>query len=134
MNTGCATTQILGNFNSALDHLQQQYMPVAWSGIELITSPYVVLRQMGPTNLEQPTLNHVQSDTMASAVLADPPCSTGDKSRERAGHGRSLQNNVRKFSATLAVCGDGALSCWKSCPWETILGKVLHEVEVISST
>ncbi|GFW28395.1 uncharacterized protein TNCV_4640601 [Trichonephila clavipes] len=25
----------------------------------------------GPTNLEQPTLNHVQSDTMASAVLAD---------------------------------------------------------------
>ncbi|GFW18213.1 uncharacterized protein TNCV_4007521 [Trichonephila clavipes] len=26
----------------------------------------------GPTNLEQPTLNHVQSDTMASAVLADP--------------------------------------------------------------
>ncbi|GFU72124.1 15-hydroxyprostaglandin dehydrogenase [Trichonephila clavipes] len=26
----------------------------------------------GPTNLEQPTLNHVQSDTMTSAVLADP--------------------------------------------------------------
>ncbi|GFV16135.1 hypothetical protein TNCV_3378991 [Trichonephila clavipes] len=26
----------------------------------------------GPTNLEQPTLNHAQSDTMASAVLADP--------------------------------------------------------------
>ncbi|GFW83564.1 15-hydroxyprostaglandin dehydrogenase [Trichonephila clavipes] len=25
-----------------------------------------------PTNLEQPTLNHVQSETMASAVLADP--------------------------------------------------------------
>ncbi|GFV47671.1 transposable element Tc1 transposase [Trichonephila clavipes] len=25
----------------------------------------------GPTNLEQPTLNHVQSDTLASAVLAD---------------------------------------------------------------
>ncbi|GFW44425.1 uncharacterized protein TNCV_1748541 [Trichonephila clavipes] len=25
-----------------------------------------------PTNLEQPTLNHVQSDTRASAVLADP--------------------------------------------------------------
>ncbi|GFV56361.1 uncharacterized protein TNCV_3123571 [Trichonephila clavipes] len=25
-----------------------------------------------PTNLEQPTLNHVQSDTMASAVFADP--------------------------------------------------------------
>ncbi|GFV15208.1 15-hydroxyprostaglandin dehydrogenase [Trichonephila clavipes] len=25
----------------------------------------------GPTNLEHPTLNHVQSDTMASAVLAD---------------------------------------------------------------
>ncbi|GFW12942.1 hypothetical protein TNCV_3328741 [Trichonephila clavipes] len=24
-----------------------------------------------PTNLEQPTPNHVQSDTMASAVLAD---------------------------------------------------------------
>ncbi|GFW38382.1 15-hydroxyprostaglandin dehydrogenase [Trichonephila clavipes] len=26
----------------------------------------------GPTNLEQPTLNLVQSDTMTSAVLADP--------------------------------------------------------------
>ncbi|GFU95394.1 hypothetical protein TNCV_2554041 [Trichonephila clavipes] len=26
---------------------------------------------MGPTNLEQRTLNHVQSDTMVSAVLAD---------------------------------------------------------------
>ncbi|GFT68333.1 15-hydroxyprostaglandin dehydrogenase [Trichonephila clavipes] len=25
----------------------------------------------GPTNLEQPTLNHVQSDAMASAVLVD---------------------------------------------------------------
>ncbi|GFU46662.1 hypothetical protein TNCV_1546701 [Trichonephila clavipes] len=25
-----------------------------------------------PTNLEQPTLNHVERDTMASAVLADP--------------------------------------------------------------
>ncbi|GFU24466.1 15-hydroxyprostaglandin dehydrogenase [Trichonephila clavipes] len=26
----------------------------------------------GRTNLEQPTLNHIQSDTMASAFLADP--------------------------------------------------------------
>ncbi|GFV57678.1 15-hydroxyprostaglandin dehydrogenase [Trichonephila clavipes] len=28
----------------------------------------------GSTNLERPTLNHVQSDSMASAVLADPTC------------------------------------------------------------
>ncbi|GFU18215.1 15-hydroxyprostaglandin dehydrogenase [Trichonephila clavipes] len=28
----------------------------------------------GPTNLEQPTLNYVQSDTMASTVVADPTC------------------------------------------------------------
>ncbi|GFU05466.1 uncharacterized protein TNCV_3291101 [Trichonephila clavipes] len=30
------------------------------------------LKADGTTNLEQPTLNHAQSDTMASAVLADP--------------------------------------------------------------
>ncbi|GFV26136.1 transposable element Tc3 transposase [Trichonephila clavipes] len=35
-------------------------------------TPRVLLRADGPTTLEQPTLNHVQSDTMESAVLADP--------------------------------------------------------------
>ncbi|GFT85855.1 hypothetical protein TNCV_3255121 [Trichonephila clavipes] len=37
----------------------------------LITDGLQSLEADGPTNLEQPTLNHVQSDTMVSAVLAD---------------------------------------------------------------
>ncbi|GFT81472.1 15-hydroxyprostaglandin dehydrogenase [Trichonephila clavipes] len=64
-------TQILGNFNSALDHHQLQYMSPhgpALSRLDTLGCP----EADGPPNLEQPTLNHVQSDTMASAVLADP--------------------------------------------------------------
>ncbi|GFV07341.1 hypothetical protein TNCV_39991, partial [Trichonephila clavipes] len=66
---GVQRRQILGNFNSALDHIQLQYMPLR-CGIELIR----LCRQAspeadGPANLEQPTLNHVQSDTLASAIL-----------------------------------------------------------------
>ncbi|GFY13451.1 uncharacterized protein TNCV_1803221 [Trichonephila clavipes] len=41
------------------------------SSIELLRH-LCCLEADGPTNLEQPTLNHVQSDTMAFAVLADP--------------------------------------------------------------
>ncbi|GFU52748.1 hypothetical protein TNCV_3134751 [Trichonephila clavipes] len=41
------------------------------SGIELIRHLMCCPEAYGPTNLEQPTLNNAQSDTMASAVLAD---------------------------------------------------------------
>ncbi|GFU16543.1 15-hydroxyprostaglandin dehydrogenase [Trichonephila clavipes] len=61
----------MGNFNSAFNHLQLQYMPPqgpALSWLDTLCCP----EADGPTNLEQPTLNHVQSDTMASAVLHDP--------------------------------------------------------------
>ncbi|GFU97588.1 hypothetical protein TNCV_3072421, partial [Trichonephila clavipes] len=49
----------------------------------------------GPTDLEQSTLNHVQSDTMASAALADPTRALQGTNRERAAMEES-ENDVRK--------------------------------------
>ncbi|GFW77890.1 hypothetical protein TNCV_3911001 [Trichonephila clavipes] len=65
----------------------------------------------GPTNLEQPTLNHVQSDTMAPAVLADPTCALQETNQ---GSGPAVEESENDVAA-LAVCGR-ALSCWKIAP------------------
>ncbi|GFV90516.1 15-hydroxyprostaglandin dehydrogenase [Trichonephila clavipes] len=78
---------------------------------------------MAPTNLEQPTLNHVQSDTMASAVLADPTRALQGTNRGSKTAMEESENDVGSLEKLLlyadehylAVCGR-ALSCWKIAP------------------
>ncbi|GFT33042.1 hypothetical protein TNCV_3642161 [Trichonephila clavipes] len=87
-NTGCTTTSKCGQLQwrvglpPAIIHAAPQ------SQIELIEHTLFCSEADGPTNLEQPTLNHVQSDTMASAVLADPHVVYREQIGELAGHGR----------------------------------------------
>ncbi|GFW20212.1 uncharacterized protein TNCV_1855361 [Trichonephila clavipes] len=57
----------------------------------------------GLTNLEQPTLNHVQSDTMASAVLADP-------TRALWGQIGGVGRPRKSLKMTLEVLSN---SCWR---------------------
>ncbi|GFT92824.1 15-hydroxyprostaglandin dehydrogenase [Trichonephila clavipes] len=81
----------------------------------------------GPTNLEQPTLNHVQSDTMASAVLADP---TRSIQRINRGSGRAMEeseNDVGSLEQLLLYVDEHYLA--GKLPLGDHLGKVLHGVE-----
>ncbi|GFV89733.1 hypothetical protein TNCV_827251 [Trichonephila clavipes] len=78
--------------------------------------PISCLKAYGPTNLEQPTLNHVQSNTMASAVLADPTRALQGKNRGSGPDMEESENDVGSLEQlTLAVCGR-ALSFWKIAP------------------
>ncbi|GFU99224.1 hypothetical protein TNCV_3074931 [Trichonephila clavipes] len=63
-----------------------------------------------PTNLEQPTLNHVQSDTMASAVLADLTRGLQGTNRGSGTAIEKLENDVGSLELLLL----------EYCPWETI--------------
>ncbi|GFX22935.1 15-hydroxyprostaglandin dehydrogenase [Trichonephila clavipes] len=119
-------TQTLGKFNSELDHLQLQYMPQhgpALSGLDTLCCP----EADGPTDLEQPTVNHVQSDTMASAVLADP---TRALLRTNRGSGSAMEeseNYVGSLEQILLYAEEHYLA--GKLPLGDHLGKVLHGVE-----
>ncbi|GFX81987.1 15-hydroxyprostaglandin dehydrogenase [Trichonephila clavipes] len=69
----------------------------------------------GPTTLEQPTLNHVQSDTMASVILADPK--------------RALQRTNRGSGAAMEESENDVGNLAGKLPLGDHLGKVLHGVE-----
>ncbi|GFU62890.1 15-hydroxyprostaglandin dehydrogenase [Trichonephila clavipes] len=119
-------TQILGNFNSALDHLQLQYMlphGPALSSLETLCCP----EADGPTNLEQPTLNHVQSDTMASAVLVDTTSALKGTNRGSGPAMKESKNDVGSLEQLLLYADEHYLV--GKLPLGDHLGKVLHGVE-----
>ncbi|GFV04440.1 15-hydroxyprostaglandin dehydrogenase [Trichonephila clavipes] len=81
----------------------------------------------GPTNLEQPTLNHVQSDTMASSVLDDPTLALQGTNR---GSGKAMEeseNDVGSLEQLLLHANEHYLA--RKLPLGDHLGKVLHGVE-----
>ncbi|GFV22386.1 15-hydroxyprostaglandin dehydrogenase [Trichonephila clavipes] len=83
--------------------------------------------QDGPTNLEQPTLNHVQSDTIASADLADP---SGALQGTNWGSGPAMEeseNDLGSLEQLLLYADEHYLA--GKLPLGDHLGKVLHGVE-----
>ncbi|GFT41970.1 15-hydroxyprostaglandin dehydrogenase [Trichonephila clavipes] len=70
----------------------------------------------GPTNLEQPTLNHIQSDTMACAVLADPTRALQGTNRGSGPAMEECENDVGSLKQLLLYPVVRALSCWKIVP------------------
>ncbi|GFU94749.1 15-hydroxyprostaglandin dehydrogenase [Trichonephila clavipes] len=73
----------------------------------------------GLTNLEQPTLNHVQSDKMSSTILADP---TRALQATNWGSGpvmEEFENDVGSLEQLLLYSNEHYLA--GNCPWETIL-------------
>ncbi|GFS77923.1 uncharacterized protein TNCV_2028051 [Trichonephila clavipes] len=126
MNTGCTTTQILGNFNSGLDHLQLQYLPphgTALSRLDTLCCP----ERDRPTNLEQPTLNHVQSDRMASTVLADPTRALQATNRGSGVAMEESENDVERLEQLSLYTDEHYLA--GKLPLGDHLEKVLHGVE-----
>ncbi|GFV74700.1 15-hydroxyprostaglandin dehydrogenase [Trichonephila clavipes] len=69
----------------------------AFSGLDALCC----LETDGPTNLEQPTLNHVQSDTMESAVLADPTCALQGTNRGSGPAMEESENDVGSLEQLL---------------------------------
>ncbi|GFS72277.1 15-hydroxyprostaglandin dehydrogenase [Trichonephila clavipes] len=96
------------------------------SGIELIR-PLCCPEADGSTNLEQPTLNHFQSDTMASAILADPTRSLQGTNRGSRPAMKESENDVRSLEQLLLYVDEhyfaGKLLLGNH------LGKVLHGIE-----
>ncbi|GFT63856.1 15-hydroxyprostaglandin dehydrogenase [Trichonephila clavipes] len=72
----------------------------------------------GPTNLEQPTLNHVQSDTMASAVLVDLTRALQGTNRGSGPAMEKSENDVGSLEQLLLYADEHYLS--GKLPWETI--------------
>ncbi|GFW00325.1 uncharacterized protein TNCV_4355221 [Trichonephila clavipes] len=81
----------------------------------------------GPTNLEQPTLNHVQSDTMASSVLADPTRALQGTNRGSGPAMEESENDVGSLEQLLLYADEHYLA--GKLPLGDHLGKVLHGVE-----
>ncbi|GFU62083.1 uncharacterized protein TNCV_4893011 [Trichonephila clavipes] len=81
----------------------------------------------GRTNLEQPTLNHVQSDTLASAVLADPTRALQGTNRGSGSAMEESENDVGSLKQLLLYVDEHYLA--GKMPLGDHLGKVLHGVE-----
>ncbi|GFT56169.1 15-hydroxyprostaglandin dehydrogenase [Trichonephila clavipes] len=81
----------------------------------------------GPTNLEQPTLNHVQSDTMASAVLANHTRALQGTNRRSEPAMEESENDVGSLEQLLLYVDEHYLA--RKVPLGDHLGKVLHGVE-----
>ncbi|GFS59604.1 uncharacterized protein TNCV_2581191 [Trichonephila clavipes] len=65
---------------------------------------------MGTTNLEHPTLNHVQSDTMASAVLADPTRALQGTHRGSGPAMEESENDVERLEQLLLYADEHYLA------------------------
>ncbi|GFU54263.1 15-hydroxyprostaglandin dehydrogenase [Trichonephila clavipes] len=81
----------------------------------------------GPTNLEQPTLNHVHSDTKASAVLADPTRAIQGTNLGSGPAMEASENDVGSPEQLLLYADEHYLA--GKLPLGDHLGKVLHGVE-----
>ncbi|GFX58348.1 uncharacterized protein TNCV_205351 [Trichonephila clavipes] len=82
---------------------------------------------MGPQILEQPTLNHVQNDTMASAVLADPIRALQGTNRGSGPAMEESENDIESLEQLLLYADEHCLA--EQLPLGDHLGKVLHGVE-----
>ncbi|GFX88521.1 15-hydroxyprostaglandin dehydrogenase [Trichonephila clavipes] len=81
----------------------------------------------GPTNLEQPILNHVQSDTTASAVLTDPTRALQWTILGSRPTMEESENDVGSLEQLLLYVDELYLAV--KSPLGDHLGKVLHGVE-----
>ncbi|GFS56811.1 15-hydroxyprostaglandin dehydrogenase [Trichonephila clavipes] len=72
----------------------------------------------GTTNLEQPTLNHVKSDTMASAVLADPTRALQGINRGSGPAMEESENDVGSLEELFLYADEHYLA--GKLAWETI--------------
>ncbi|GFU56670.1 15-hydroxyprostaglandin dehydrogenase [Trichonephila clavipes] len=81
----------------------------------------------GPTNLEQPALNHVQRDTMASAVSDDPTRALQGTNRVSGPAMKESENDVGSLKKLLLYEDEHYLA--GKLPLGDHLGKVLHGVE-----
>ncbi|GFX76494.1 15-hydroxyprostaglandin dehydrogenase [Trichonephila clavipes] len=81
----------------------------------------------GPTNLEQPSLNHVQSNTIASAVLDDPTHALQGTNRGSGPVIQEFENDVGRLEQLLLYADEHYLA--GKLPLGDHLGKVLHGVE-----
>ncbi|GFU49002.1 15-hydroxyprostaglandin dehydrogenase [Trichonephila clavipes] len=103
---------------------------VAWKfGEGIVSSREAVvnlpsLEADGLTNLEQPTLNHVQSDTMASAVSADPTRALQGTNRGSGPAMEESENDVGSHEQLLLYADEHYLA--GKLPLGDHLGKVLH--------
>ncbi|GFY02533.1 15-hydroxyprostaglandin dehydrogenase [Trichonephila clavipes] len=79
------------------------------------------------TNLEQPTLYHVRSDTMASSVLADLTRALQGTIRGSGPAMKESENDVRSLEQLLMYVDEHYLA--GKLPLGDHLGKVLHGVE-----
>ncbi|GFY10569.1 15-hydroxyprostaglandin dehydrogenase [Trichonephila clavipes] len=80
-----------------------------------------------PTNLEQPTLNHVQSDTMASAVLADLTHALQGTNQGNGSAMEESETDVGSLDQLLLYADEHYLA--GKLPLGDHLGKVLHWIE-----
>ncbi|GFX01619.1 15-hydroxyprostaglandin dehydrogenase [Trichonephila clavipes] len=80
-----------------------------------------------PTNLEQPTLNHVQSDTMTSAVLVDPTLALQGTNRGSGPVMEESENEVGSLEQLLLYADEHYLA--GKLPLGHHLGKVQHGVD-----
>ncbi|GFU47245.1 uncharacterized protein TNCV_1299201 [Trichonephila clavipes] len=94
----------------------------ALSGLDTLCCP----EADGPTNLEQPTLNHVQSDTMASAVLADPTRALQGTNRGSEPAMEESENDVGSLEQLLLYADEHYLA--GKLPLGDHLEKILHGV------
>ncbi|GFV20027.1 uncharacterized protein TNCV_1154281 [Trichonephila clavipes] len=81
----------------------------------------------GPTNLEQPTRNHVQSDTIAPAILADPTRALQGTNRGSGLVMEESEKDVGSLEQLLLYADEHYLA--GKLPLGDHLGKVLHGVE-----
>ncbi|GFT78397.1 15-hydroxyprostaglandin dehydrogenase [Trichonephila clavipes] len=73
---------------------------------------------MGQQILEHSTLNHIQSDTMASAALADPKRVLQGTNWGSGPAMEESENDVGSLEQLLLYANEHYLA--KNCPWETI--------------
>ncbi|GFS47131.1 15-hydroxyprostaglandin dehydrogenase [Trichonephila clavipes] len=106
--------------------LQLQYMPPHGPALSLLDA-LCCPEADGPTNLEQPTLNHVQSDTMASAVLADPTRALQRTNRGSRPVMEEYENDMGSLEQLLLYADEYYLA--GKLPLGDPLGKDLHGVE-----
>ncbi|GFT14694.1 15-hydroxyprostaglandin dehydrogenase [Trichonephila clavipes] len=99
------------------------WVPLAHTAAELRSA--VVLADAS-TNLEQPTLNHVQSDTMTSAVLADPPRALHGTNRGSGPAMEESENDVGSLEKLLLYADEHYFA--GKLPLGDHLGKVPHGV------
>ncbi|GFY02086.1 15-hydroxyprostaglandin dehydrogenase [Trichonephila clavipes] len=79
------------------------------------------------TNLEQPTLNHEQSDTMASAILADPPRALQVTNRGSEPVMEQSENDVGSLEQLFLYADEHCVPA--KFTLGDHLGKVLHGIE-----